>query len=379
VIPSADRILTTHTGSLPRPPELRALLGQIDAGEQVDPEMFTSYVEDAVSRTVAHQVELGLDIVNDGEMSKANYTTYVTQRLSGFGSTGVTPTVGDAVDFPEWATAAGLDDIGTLVQFPACVGDVKYVTAKSLDEDIRRLRGAAEVSSPTAAFMTAASPGVIALFLENKHYEDREAYVAALARAMKTEYDAIHRSGLILQIDCPDLAMGRHYEYREHSLAEWQQDIRYNVEMLNMATQDIPPEAMRLHVCWGNYAGPHHLDVPLADVIDIVLGARPAGIVFEAANPRHAHEWKVFRDVQLPSGKVLVPGVIDSTTPYIEHPELVAERITQFASVVGPENVIAGVDCGFGTSAEWAPIDSRIVSAKLRSLVEGAAIASAAL
>jgi 5-methyltetrahydropteroyltriglutamate--homocysteine methyltransferase len=379
VTSSSDRILTTHTGSLPRPPELRALLGAIDAGEPVDRALFARCVDDAVSQTVARQVELGLDVVSDGEMSKANYATYVTQRLTGFGSKGAVPTIGDAVDFPEWAAAAGLDDIGTLVQFPACVADVEYTTTAALDEDIRRLRSAADASSPTAAFMTAASPGVIAAFLENKHYADRETYVAALARAMKTEYDAIHRSGLILQIDCPDLAMGRHYEYRERPLGEWQEAARFNVEMLNAATADIPPEAMRLHVCWGNYAGPHHLDVPLADVIDIVFDARPAGIVFEAANPRHAHEWKVFRDVPLPAGKILIPGVIDSTTPYIEHPELVAERITQFVSVVGPDHVVAGVDCGFGTSAEWAPIDARIVSAKLRSLVEGAAIASQAL
>jgi 5-methyltetrahydropteroyltriglutamate--homocysteine methyltransferase len=331
---------------------------------------------------VAEQVALGIDIVNDGEMGRTNYATYVTERLTGFGDKGVTQTVGDAVDFPEWAASAGLDDISTLVQFPACIGDVSYATDEPLAGDIRRLQTAVTSSpshSPTESFMTAASPGVIALFLENKHYESRDAYLDALANAMKAEYDGIHRAGLILQIDCPDLAMGRHYEYREHSVSQWREVIRRNVETLNAATRDIPPSAMRMHVCWGNYAGPHHLDVPLSEVIDIVLEARPDAIVFEAANPRHAHEWKVFRDVALPAGKVLIPGVIDSTTPYIEHPELVAERILQFAEVVGPENVIAGVDCGFGTSAEWAPIDSRIVSAKLRSLVEGAALASHAL
>lgn len=373
---STDRILTTHTGSLPRPPGLREMLAGMSAGERPEPNAFAREVRDAVAQIVADQVEAGVDVVNDGEASKVMYATYVTERLSGFGDRGRAIGLGDVRDYPEWAHEAGFDDVGAMLALPACVGDVVYVDRGPLDADIENLRAAAEASSPDDVFLSAASPGVISLFLENQHYATREDYLAALADAMKTEYDAIHAAGFVLQIDCPDLAMGRHIEFPDASLEDWRRAIATNVEALNQATADIPPEDMRIHLCWGNYEGPHHLDVPLGDILDIVLRARPAGISFEAANPRHEHEWRVFEDVALPEGKVLIPGVIDSTTNYIEHPELIAERILHFAGCVGRENVMAGSDCGFATMASMMPVNPKVTYAKLAAMAEGARLAS---
>ncbi|MFN8202562.1 MAG: cobalamin-independent methionine synthase II family protein [Solirubrobacteraceae bacterium] len=373
---STDRILTTHTGSLPRPPGLREMLAGMSAGERPEPNAFAREVRDAVAQIVADQVEAGVDVVNDGEASKVMYATYVTERLSGFGDRGRAIGLGDVRDYPEWAHEAGFDDVGAMLALPACVGDVVYVDRGPLDADIENLRAAADASSPDDVFLSAASPGVISLFLENQHYATREDYLAALADAMKTEYDAIHAAGFVLQIDCPDLAMGRHIEFPDASLEDWRRAITTNVEALNQATADIPPEDMRIHLCWGNYEGPHHLDVPLGDILDIVLRARPAGISFEAANPRHEHEWRVFEDVALPEGKVLIPGVIDSTTNYIEHPELIAERILHFAGCVGRENVMAGSDCGFATMASMMPVNPNVTYAKLAAMAEGARLAS---
>jgi 5-methyltetrahydropteroyltriglutamate--homocysteine methyltransferase len=285
-------------------------------------------------------------------------------------------TLGDVRDFPEWAHDAGFDDMNDIMATPTCIGDVAYANRGPLEADIANLRAAAEASSPHDVFLSSASPGVISLFLKNQHYPTREAYLDALADAMKTEYDAIHQAGFVLQIDCPDLAMGRHIEFPDASLEDWRRAIMVNVEALNKATADIPPEDMRIHLCWGNYEGPHHLDVPLGDILDIVLRARPAGISFEAANPRHEHEWRVFEDVDLPDGKVLIPGVLDSTTNYIEHPELIAERILHFAHAVGRENVMAGSDCGFATGAALVPISPKVTYAKLAAMAEGARLAS---
>jgi 5-methyltetrahydropteroyltriglutamate--homocysteine methyltransferase len=376
ILRSTERILTTHTGSLPRPPALRDALRQGENGTDDRSDRVLEEARWAVEAAVAAQLAAGIDIVNDGEMGRVNYATYVVGRLSGFGSQGSIPIVGDAVDYPEWAKSAGLDDLSNLVPFPACVGPIAYDDDTALRQDIERLQNALPASSKVPLFMSSVSPGVIAGFLEDQYYGSHRDYVAALADAMKHEYDVIHQAGLILQIDCPDLAMGRHYQFRASSLEEWREVIAFHVERLNNATRDIPPESMRMHVCWGNYAGPHHLDVPLEDVIDIVLEARPATILLEAANPRHEHEWRVFQDLPLPEGKVLVPGVIDTTTNYIEHPRVVADRIVNFARVVGRENVLAGTDCGFGSSSEWSPVDTRIVYAKLRALVDGAALAS---
>ena len=305
---STERLLTTHTGSLPRPAELRSMLRALVAGVAVDPAGFSSSVRSAVSAVVARQCELGLDVISDGEMSRPSYVTYVTARLSGFGGRGATPQIGDALDYPEWARSTGLDDISGVLPTPACIGDVRYVNREQLDADLAALRSAATDAGATDVFFTAASPGVISFFLENQHYRTHEEYVAALAGAMKTEYDAIHAAGMVLQIDCPDLAMGRHNQFPHLSLDEWRRIAFMHVEALNEATRDIPASEMRLHLCWGNYEGPHHRDAGLGEVLDLVLRARPAAISLEAANPRHAHEWRVFEDVPLPDGKLLIPG-----------------------------------------------------------------------
>jgi 5-methyltetrahydropteroyltriglutamate--homocysteine methyltransferase len=373
---STQRILTTHTGSLPRPEALRVALRQQDTGDGPDPATFSTTVRDAVDEIVERQRGVGLDAINDGEMSKVSYSTYVTHRLSGFGGSGRTPPIGDAADFPEWATSVGMDDINEFLTTPACIGEVTYASREPLDADLKNLRDACDAHGITNAFMSAASPGVIPFFLENQFYGSHEEYVAALAVAMKTEYDAIHQAGFVLQIDCPDLAMGRHNHFKDKSLEEWRDIAFMHVEALNEATRDIPPSEMRMHLCWGNYAGPHHLDVPLEQVLDIVFKARPSAISLEAANPRHAHEWRVFEDVSLPDGKILIPGVIDSTTNYIEHPELVAERLLNFAHVVGRENVIAGTDCGFAQSPMYRRVHPSIMWAKLEALAEGARLAT---
>lgn len=374
---AGDRILTTHTGSLPRPARLQAALFALDHGEATGLAQAESdaLVRGAVCDIVDRQVAAGVDIVSDGEMGKVSYVTYVSQRASGFGGEGRPIGIPDADDFPGWGEplkAAAAQALAT----PACIADVVYRGTGAVETDIANLRDAVRAAEASSAFMSAASPGVISLFLENQHYPSHEAYLYALADAMKFEYDAIYGAGFLLQLDCPDLAAGRAAPFPELSLEEWQRTIRLHIEALNHATRDVPPEAMRLHLCWGNYNGPHHKDVPLADVLEVVLAARPSAISFEAANPRHAHEWELFEEVSLPEDKVLIPGVIDSTTSYIEHPELVAQRIRRFAGVVGRERVTAGTDCGFGTFAGFAPIDPDIVFAKLRALRDGADLAS---
>jgi 5-methyltetrahydropteroyltriglutamate--homocysteine methyltransferase len=376
---STERILTTHTGSLPRPAQLVETLSALERGTRPDPAAFAEQVRDAVEGVVQWQVDAGIDVVNDGEAGKVGYSTYVTERLSGFGGTGGFGTMQDVREYPEWAHSAGFDDVNSLLVLPACIGDIRYADRGPLEADIANLKAAAERSKPHDVFMSAASPGVIALFLQNQHYPSRSDYLAALGAAMKEEYDAIHAAGIVLQIDCPDLAMGRHIEFPDASLDDWRRTVMENVEVLNEATRDIPPEDMRIHLCWGNYEGPHDHDVPLADILDIVFAARPAAISFEAANPRHEHEWQVFEDVALPDGKVLIPGVIDSTTNYVEHPELVARRLLDFAKVVGRENVMGGSDCGFATMAALVPVDPKVTFAKLTALAEGAAMASGEL
>jgi 5-methyltetrahydropteroyltriglutamate--homocysteine methyltransferase len=371
---STDRILTTHTGSLPRPPALQEALARFDSGEGDAPD--PAMVADAVKGIVTLQADNGVSVVNDGEMGKVGYSTYVTERLSGFGGTGKMATLGDARDFPGWARMTGFDDTSTLISVPACTDDVSYVGEDAVQTDIANLKAAVADADVADAFLSAASPGVISLFLQNQHYPNHEVYLRALGQAMKTEYDAIHAAGLVLQIDCPDLAMGRHIQFPDASLDDWRRTIELHVDVLNEATRDIPPEDMRMHLCWGNYEGPHHLDVPIADIIEIVLRARPAAISFEAANPRHEHEYHVFEDVKLPDGKLLLPGVLDSTTNYIEHPHLVAERITRYAKLVGRENVIASTDCGFATFASFIAIDPDVTWAKFRAMAEGAELAT---
>lgn len=374
---SLDRILTTHTGSLPRPHDLAVTLQALDAGTLPELQTFAARVRQAVADVVKKQTEVGIDIVNDGEQGKVGYSTYVRHRLTGFEGQSEVPMRADWADFPEAASRLATS---TAVSRPACNGPIAWKDREAVQQDIANFKAAVASVRPTEAFMTAASPGVIAHFLRNAYYPSREAYLARLVEVMKDEYDAITQAGFVLQIDCPDLAMGRHLAFPDLSTAEFLKIAEGNIEALNEALRDIPPDRLRLHLCWGNYEGPHHRDIPLKDILPLVLKARPQGLSFEGANPRHEHEWAVFKDVQLPDGKVLIPGVLDSTTNFIEHPELVAQRLIRYAEVVGKENVIAGTDCGFGTFARTtAQVDADIAWAKMRSMAEGARLASQAL
>jgi 5-methyltetrahydropteroyltriglutamate--homocysteine methyltransferase len=377
---SVERILTTHTGSLPRPPELLSQLFAKEEGRP-DPPALESAISDAVGWVVRQQVESGVDVVNDGEMGKIMYATYVKDRLSGFEGEGRMVGMGDIADFPEFGQRMfkDLDEALKHMSMPACNGPIAVKDPEQVQRDIRNVRAATEGAAAQDVFLSAASPGVIALFLENHYYPSREAYLQAIAEAMQQEYEAIAQAGLVLQVDCPDLAMGRHIQFNDASLDEFRRQARLNVEALNYATRNIDPDQMRMHLCWGNYEGPHHKDVPLRDIIDIVFAARPNAISLEASNPRHAHEWQVFEDVKLPDGKVLIPGVIDSTNNYIEHPELIAQRITNYARLVGQENVMAGSDCGFGTAAGMATVEPKITWAKFAAMSEGARLATQAL
>ena len=374
---SMDRIVTTHTGSLPRPHDLAVTLQALDAGTLPDPNAFAARVRQAVADIVRKQTEVGIDIVNDGEQGKVGYSTYVRHRLTGFEGQSEVPMRADWADFPEAASRLATS---TAVSRPTCNGPIAWKDRAAVQQDIANLKAAITTAHSTEAFMTAASPGVIAHFLRNTYYPSREAYLARLVEVMKEEYDAISQAGFVLQIDCPDLAMGRHLAFPDLSNAEFLKIAEGNIEALNEALRDIPPERLRLHLCWGNYEGPHHRDIPLKEIVSLVLKARPQGLSFEGANPRHEHEWAVFKEVQLPAGKVLIPGVLDSTSNFIEHPELVAQRLMRYAEVVGKENVIAGTDCGFGTFARTnAQVDPDIAWAKMRSMAEGARLASQAL
>jgi 5-methyltetrahydropteroyltriglutamate--homocysteine methyltransferase len=375
---STERILTTHTGSLPRPARLTERLVKVDRGElAADDAGLHEQVAEAVAELVRRQAAAGVAVVNDGEAGKIGYSTYVKERLTGFGGedVGFRSLPPDFAEFPEYHAQLMA---GVTLRVPACVEPVAYRGHDAVRADIANLQTALAGSPIGAAFLSAASPGVIAVFLANRHYATDEEYLFALADAMKEEYDEIHRAGIVLQVDCPDLAMARHM-LGDETLDEFRSRIERHVEAINHATRDIPPEEMRLHLCWGNYAGPHRHDVPLGDIIDIVLRARPNGISFEAANPRHEHEWRVFEDSTLPDEKFLIPGVLDSTTNYVEHPQLVADRIVRYAALVGRERVMAGTDCGFATFADLLRVDPAITWAKLEAMAEGAELASAEL
>jgi 5-methyltetrahydropteroyltriglutamate--homocysteine methyltransferase len=374
---STDRILTTHTGSLPRPPDLIEIIRRRENGETVDEAAFRDRVRSAVAETVQKQVESGIDIVSDGEEGKPGYATYIKDRLTGFEGERRMPIrmQGEARDFPEY-TERRMATAATILSRPTCNGPIAWRDFDAVKRDVDNMTAAAGAAKPNGVFMTAASPGVISFFLGNEYYKTDDEYLEALATVMREEYEAICNAGFELQLDCPDLAMSRQSQFADLSIEEFRKIVERNVEVVNEATKNIEPERMRLHLCWGNYEGPHHLDVPLRDVIDIVLKSRPYAISFEGANPRHEHEWNVWQDVKLPYGHVIVPGVIDSTTNFIEHPELVAQRIVRYAELVGRENVVAGVDCGFGTNAASNTVDPKIAWAKLRTLSEGAALAS---
>src|SRR5213594_1392244 len=371
---SSERILTTHTGSLPRANDLTTLLEALDAGTVPEQAAFDARVHRAVADIVRQQVEAGVDVVNDGEQGKVGYSTYVRHRLTGFGGQAAVPTRADWADFPE---AAAKSERRSTIMRPSCNGPIEWKDRTAVQKDVANLTAAISAAKPTEAFMTAASPGVIAHFLKNEHYPSREAYLARLVDVMKDEYDAIHRAGFILQVDCPDLAMGRHLAFPDLSNAEFLKIAAANVEALNHALRDIPPDRLRLHLCWGNYEGPHHRDIPLREILPVALKARPQALSFEGANPRHEHEWVVFREIRLPDDRVIIPGVLDSTTNFIEHPELVAQRLVRYAEIVGRERVIAGTDCGFATFARTVnQVEPEITWAKFKSMAEGARLAS---
>jgi 5-methyltetrahydropteroyltriglutamate--homocysteine methyltransferase len=377
---STERILTTHTGSLPRVASIVELLRARERGEGADPDEIERAALAATREVLARQRAIGLDIVNDGEQHKPSYATYVIDRVAGFDGERRTvfPRRLDSSDFPEWARAAAPRGLAAL-RVPTCNGPLEWKDFGAVTRDIDRLREAAREHEVTQLFMTAASPGVISVMLPNAYYPTREAYVFALADVMRREYEAIAAAGFVLQIDCPDLAMSHNSEFSDLSIDEFKRVIAMHVDALNHATAGIAPDRMRMHLCWGNYEGPHNHDIPLREILPIVLRARPGALSFEGANPRHNHEWKVWRDIELPDDKIVIPGVIDTTTNYVEHPEVVAQRIIRYTRTVGKERVIAGADCGFGTMFEAGGVESNVAWAKLASLVEGAALASSEL
>ena len=373
---SDERILTTHTGSLPRPPDLFDMIQKRDAGEPVDADTFAARVRTAVADIVKKQVEVGVDIVNDGELGKRGFANYVVERLSGFSGENPEPRVrADQEAFPEWRE----DAPPFVAKRQMCQAPLEWRGDAAIAADVANFQAALAATPAVEGFLPAPSLGIVADQLVNKYYPSDEAYLYALADTLKHEFQAIARAGFVLQIDAPDAAMGRHMEFRHLDLAGFKRAIGTRVEALNHALAGIPEEQIRYHVCWGNYEGPHTHDVPLADIVDLVLAVRAGAYSVEASNPRHAHEWQVWETVKLPDGKILIPGVIDSTTNFVEHPDLVAQRIEQYARMVGRENVIAGTDCGFGTSAGRRRVYESVMWAKFESLVEGARRASARL
>lgn len=371
---SQDRILTTHVGSLPRSAAVTDVVFAQEKG--TNPDNAESIIRDAVDEVVSRQVSTGVDIVSDGEMSKISYATYIKDRITGFDGDSERQPPSDLEEFPGFLARQASSGGTPTYRRPCCVGDIAVKDMGPVQEDISNLLSAIENHSPTQSFMNAASPGVIALFQPNKHYATHEEYLGALAAAMSHEYRAIVEAGIVLQLDSPDLGLGRHMMFKDKSDEEYQALAGLHVAALNHALEGIPKEMVRLHVCWGNYEGPHHHDAPMELVLPVALQADVGAILFESSNPRHAHEWETFANADLPDDLILVPGVIDSTTNFVEHPKLVAERICRFADIVGRERVIAGSDCGFSTFAGFGAVDEDIVYAKLGSMAEGAAIAS---
>jgi 5-methyltetrahydropteroyltriglutamate--homocysteine methyltransferase len=373
---AGHRILTTHVGSLPRSQTVTDVIFARERGDARDVAQDDAVITQAVAQVVQRQVDIGIDVVSDGEMSKISYATYIAGRFTGFAGDTPREAGQDLVEFP--SLLRKLADRGATAKYrrPRCVGEIKVRDTRPLEIDVRNLNAATAAAAPTAAFMNAASPGVIAFFQPNDYYRTQDDYLEAVAAALQSEYEGIVRAGIILQIDAPDLAMGRHTMYRDRTLDEFDTLAARHIEILNHALRNVPADRVRMHVCWGNYEGPHHHDVPMERLLPIVLKAKPQGLLFEAANPRHAHEWVVFKNARIPDDKILIPGVLSTTTNYVEHPELVAERLERFAHIVGGDRVIAGTDCGFGTFAGFGPVEPDIAYMKLQSLVQGAQIAS---
>ncbi|MGH7114518.1 MAG: cobalamin-independent methionine synthase II family protein [Stellaceae bacterium] len=373
---SQDRILTTHVGSLPRPPELRQILVKKDQGEPYDRGELDRLVRQAVLDIVRRQAAVGIDIVNDGEMSKPGYSTYIADRLSGFsGHQPAKPRL-DTRDHPNFLAAYERMTGTNVARRAQCTGPIAWRDREPLRQDLANLRAALDQAEATEGFMTAASPGLVPVFQTNSYYPSHEAYVEAVAAAMQEEYEAIANAGFVVQLDCPDLAMARHTSFQDLDEAEFLKRAQFHVEVLNHALRNVPADRARIHICWGNYEGPHDHDIAFAKVAPILVKAKPQALVVEAANPRHAHEWNVWQETKLPDDKILIPGVLDTSTNYVEHPELVAERICRFADIVGRERVIAGSDCGFGTFAGYGKLDPDISFKKLAAMRDGAQLAS---
>ena len=374
----SGRILTTHVGSLPRSKAVTELVFAAERGDPVDKGAFDGVIGAAVEEVVARQIAAGIDIVSDGEMSKISYATYIKDRISGFDGDSPRTPPADLEDFPAFLERQSKGGGTPTYRRPKCVGPVAAMTLVPLEDDLKHMAAALALHGAPAGFMNAASPGVIALFQPNEYYPTQDDYLEALAEAMRPEYEAIVAAGLILQLDSPDLGLGRHMMYKGRSDAEYLALIAVHVEALNHALRNVAADRVRMHVCWGNYEGPHTHDVEMGVILPTLMKAKPAGLLFETSNPRHQHDWNYFAEMinQIPDDKILIPGVIDSTTNFVEHPRVVAERIKRFAGIVGRERVIAGTDCGFSTFAGFGAVDPDIVYAKLATLAEGAALAS---
>jgi 5-methyltetrahydropteroyltriglutamate--homocysteine methyltransferase len=371
-----NRILTTHVGSLPRSRAVVDLLFKRDQGQAYDPSEFDRVMADAVSETVRRQVEIGIDIVSDGETSKIGYATYIKDRLTGFDGDSPRHIALDLQDYPDFRSRMAVFAGKQTFKRQSCVGPIRFAGHEDLQKDIDRFRTALLQHHPHGGFLNAASPGVVSAFQPNQYFPTHAAYVEAIGEAMRVEYEAIVNAGFLLQLDCPDLAMARHTGFQDLTEAEFLKRAEHQVEVMNHALRNVPEQSLRMHVCWGNYEGPHDFDIPLEKIIGIILKAKPAAIQFEASNPRHAHEWIVWKEARIPEDKVLIPGLLTSTSNYVEHPEFVAQRIIQFADIVGRDRVVAGTDCGFGTFAGIGKMDEGISIKKLKALVEGAALSS---
>lgn len=373
----SNRIETTHTGSLPRPDELIKLMWAVSDGIPVDAKALDESIVAAVDSVFGRQADSGITYLNDGEMSKPSYATYVKDRLSGFDGEAVESYFfKDLEEFPRSKEVVAANPGRRKRYAPACTGEISVSDPDAALLDMANLNKAAADRGVSTIFSSAASPGVVSIFFENQYYDSDEAYVFAIAEAMRHEYEAIAASGAKVQLDCPDLAMGRHSTYANLSLEDYRKRMGMNIAALNHAVRNIPEEQLRMHLCWGNYPGPHHCDVALAEIIDLVWDAKPRTILFEAANPRHAHEWTIFEDTRVPSNKILCPGVIECQSNYVEHPELVAQRIVRYGKLIDPSQLMAGVDCGFSVHVGMQGVDPDVAFAKLAALAQGAEIAS---
>jgi 5-methyltetrahydropteroyltriglutamate--homocysteine methyltransferase len=374
----ADRILTTHVGSLPRSAAVTDLIFAQERGEAIDMAQFDAVIGAAVDDAVAKQVAAGVDLVSDGEMSKISYATYIKDRITGFDGDSPRTPPADLEMFPGFLNRQDKGGGTPTYRRPKCVGEVQPKTLAPLDDDLKHMAAALSAHRPVGGFMNSASPGVIALFQPNEYYPTQDAYLEALAEAMRPEYEAVVAAGLYLQLDSPDLGLGRHMMYKDRSDEDYLKLIGAHVEALNHALRNVPADRIRMHVCWGNYEGPHCCDVEMGIILPTLMAAKPSALLFETSNPRHQADWNYFAEMVdiIPDDKILIPGVIDSTTNFIEHPRVVAERIERYASIIGRERVIAGTDCGFSTFAGFGVVDPDIVYAKLKTLAEGAEIAS---